>query len=301
MGILDRGTSTPDRNPFIGDGRHKLAVERYFAFKHETHGFSIGCTLLVLETTNPAAHPVGSSVFKAWNIKRGPKYRGDKCDGELNEATKFLARLLGGDDAAAHRAANDALDGDEQYDGPNQRKNPLRGMVIDAVGVSKPTSKIDERTGQPKLWTDVTWYHNAQAEDPVQIAAMRAHLDSVKPVQVQPAAQAAAPQMQQPQYAQPQQPQQPYPQAPQAQYAYPGAPAPQQYAQPAPAPQYAQPQQPYPAQYPGAAPAPAPQQPYPPQGYAPPPAGAYPGAPTPQQPAPAAAPGILPPGIFPGR
>lgn len=287
LGRMGSAKSVEERNPFIGDGRHKVAVERYFVFDSKQHGRSIGVELFVIESERPATpqeiaagapamvpgFAPGTTLFKAWNINRGPKYPGDKCEDEQNEALTFLARLVGGTDDDARKVAHATLD--DAPDGPNQQRNALRGMVIVVEGRTQIRTKKDGTQSKPYM--QLTWQHHVDAEDPAKIGSMRASLDQVKPIQARNApAPAAAPQA--------------YAAAPQAAYQYPTA-APAAAPQPAPAPA-------------GYGYAPAPQAAPGPVAYPPQPAQGY-GYPAPQ-PAPTAAPafppGALPPGFpVPGR
>lgn len=277
LGKMQSAKTVEDRNPFFTDGRHKVAIERYFVFDSKKHGRSIAVEASVIESVRPATpqeiaagapamvpgFAPGTTLFKAWNINRAPRYVGDPCQDDQNEALTFLAKLVGGSENDARQVAQASLD--DGPDGPNQMRNPLRGMVIECVAETQPPKvKKDGTLGKP--WMSLTWIHNVDAEDVQKIGAMRAHLDAVKPMSRAAAAPAPVAYAPQP------------PAAPQAAYQYPTA-----------APAAA-----YPAA-PSAVPAPA--------GYgypAAPPAPGY--APAPQAaPGPLAyPPGVLPPG-FPQR
>ena len=254
-----------DRDPFIGEGKHKLALAEYFLFNSTKHGQAIGARFVVLESTNPK-HTRGQVVFQGWYINRAAFFVGDQ--GEIDRAADFAAKLQGVTLAESGDEIRKLLDA--------QAVQPARGMVIECTGIAG-TSKKDPT----KSFTDRQWATIPQT--PQDVAGMRQWLDSVAPIRQQHVAPAPAAAPQQPQYAQP--PAQYPPAAPPQGYPPPGYP-PQQYTPP-----------PAPGGYPPA----APPQGYPPPGYgqqaapAAPPPGYYP---PPTQPAPGFAPqqGYPPPG-----
>ncbi len=248
-----------DRDPFIDEGKHKLALAEYFLFDSKKHGQAIGARFVVLESTNPK-HMPGQIVMQCWWINRAPNFVGDT--GEIDRAADFVAKLQGVTLAEAGDEVRKLLDG--------QAVQPARGMVIECVAITGTSKKDPTKKYTDRQWATIQQDRNA-------VAGMRQWLDTNAPIRQQHAApaQAAPPPPQQPQYAAP--PAQQY-QAPQYQAPPPGYP-----------PQYAQP----PAQYPPptqAAPGFAP-----PPGYypAPTPTQGPPAAP-PQYPPPGA---ILPPGV----
>jgi hypothetical protein len=247
-----------DRDPFIADGKHKLALAEYFIFNSLKHGQAIGARFVVVESTNPA-HAVGSTCFQGWYINKAPNFIGDSQ--EIDRAADFVAKLNGCSLPEAGGEVQKLLDRAEMQ--------PARGMVVACVGTSNPgRTKKDGTVGKP--FTDRSWTTIQQG--PAEVAAMRGWLDQVSPLRAHAAP--VAPPAPAPQYAQPAPAPAPHP--PPA--AAPAAPAPQ-YAQPPygapPAPQYPPATQgPPPGYYPAPA-APAPQGP--PAG--PPPPYGYPGLP----------------------
>jgi hypothetical protein len=166
MGMTD---PVEDRIPFIQDGDHVLALVGFRTFPSKNHGESIGATLLVLESSNPA-HPKGSLVFKGFYVNRAPKFPNDKT--EPRRCADFTSKIVGGQHAQGGQIAGQLL----------QATQPGRGLVIKCKGVRKlgvnkdKSPKLDE-FGKQVTYVDLSWEH-VEGQTPEQIKAVRDHIEA---------------------------------------------------------------------------------------------------------------------------
>lgn len=167
-----------DRDPFIGEGKHRLVVRHLAPFNHTTYGESVRCTFEVLSSTNPT-HTPGSRVAKLWFLVKPAKFPSQPTD--MDRFADFIRKIKGAPDG--YQVGPDAAV--LLRDRVNEQL--ARGMVIDALGIN--TSKNAD-----KPWIDVRWTSVPQTRD--QISAMRAQLDATEnapPVQAPVSSAAPAP------------------------------------------------------------------------------------------------------------
>ena len=157
-GRLDRTKAVNQRDPFIGEGPHELAVLSIEKFMHKEHGPSARATLLVLKSN---VHQVGSRVCKLWNLVKPSKFESQTTDADL--FADFVRKLKGAPDGTMVGAQCRALLEDRV---PEQLARGIR-MVAFGVNTSK---KAD------KPYVNVNWTNIPQSQE--EIAAMRARIDA---------------------------------------------------------------------------------------------------------------------------
>ncbi len=221
---LNRTKEIGERDPFIGEGPHRLCVLSISEYPHKEKGPTVRITFEVLQSK---VHAQGSRVTKLYFITKPAKWESQTNDGD--RFADFVKKLKGVTDP------NYPVGQDCRKLLKERVLDQLaRGMIIDAMGVNT-SKKLD------KPFVEVYWTSVAQTNE--QIAEQRRRVESV-PGLIPQAGQQQGPASQQG-YGQTQ---------PQQQYAQPPMPPQQQQWQQPPA---APPQQQYaqPPQMPAAAPA----------------------------------------------
>lgn len=200
MGVLDdldRAGKHEDREPFIMDGIHELAVKDYKEHKSKKNGDGVKVTLVVIKSSNPLMKP-GSVVCQGWYPNHPPRFVGDTGQDDLNKIVDFMIKARGIPEGADQLAkGKDSVRYCLAPQGVLEQR--LRGVRIVATGVKKPPSAAAAAAGKTG-WTDVTWTH-IPGQTAEEIKAMRARVEQVPDIQPQaagapPAAQpttAAAP------------------------------------------------------------------------------------------------------------
>jgi len=193
MGVLDdldRAGKHEDREPFIMDGIHELAVRDYKEHKSKKNGDGVKVTLVVIKSSNPLMKP-GSLVCQGWYPNHPPRYVGDTGQDDLNKIVDFMIKARGIPDGAEQLAkGKESVRYCLSPQGVAEQR--LRGIRVVATGVKKPANP--NKPGS-KDWTEVTWTH-VPGQTGEEIKAMRARVEAVPDIQAAPAAaptQAAAP------------------------------------------------------------------------------------------------------------
>lgn len=134
------------RYPFLGAGRHVLAISSFKMKPTLKNGPAIGVEFMVLESNNPA-HAPGSFAAHNFLINRKPYFPGD--DRPWGEARQFGGAVLGETDPMKiGQSIIHLLQGSET--------EPLRGARVIAHGTVLPAKlKKDNTMGKP--FTEVRW------------------------------------------------------------------------------------------------------------------------------------------------
>lgn len=162
-GLTAQTLQNHNRDPFIGDGQHVLAVESIEEFNSQNMG---PCVRAIFEVLESKTHPVGSTVSAIWAmLKPAPK---PGMTRDQDRFVDFITRLQGA--PAGHPIGQDirVLLKDRPQD------QLARGTVIRANGVRKFAKTITEKNKDG--FVVVFWDHVEQT--PAQIAQMRAKIDA---------------------------------------------------------------------------------------------------------------------------
>ena len=214
---LNRTKEIGERDPFIGEGPHRLCVLSIIEYPHKEKGPTVRITFEVLQSK---VHATGSRVTKLYFITKPAKWESQTNDGD--RFADFVKKLKGVTDPN-YPVGQDC----RKLLKERVLEQLARGMIIDAMGVN--TSKK-----QDKPFVEVYWTSVAQTQE--QIGEQRRRVESIPGLIPQPGQPGPQQGPQQQQYAPPQGQQQ-YPQqqqyAPQNYAAAPQQPPQQNYAPPA--------------------------------------------------------------------
>jgi hypothetical protein len=175
LGAAKPITKRADWAPFLGDGKHRLAVLEYRGFYSPKRGNSIEAVFCVVEST---AHASGDLVKVFWAPQKPPAFKGDT--GELDRTVDFAAKLFGVDLPTAQQSIAHML--------MHENAAPARGMLIDAtVEYIQRTNK----SGKAVAYHETTWT-TVDGQTKETIAATRSSLDAIAEDYRARAAKAAA-------------------------------------------------------------------------------------------------------------
>ena len=148
-----------DRDPFIEDGTHRLALMELFEYNGGEKGPIVKGRFLVLQS---AVHPVGSVVCKLWFLTKPAKFQNGTTDAD--RFADFALKLKGVDPQKnpGYPIGNDI----RTLLKVRAAEQPARGTVIDCKGVKNKKG----------TWIEIYWNHVEQS--PEQVVQMRQQIDS---------------------------------------------------------------------------------------------------------------------------
>lgn len=178
---MDNTKPVDSRDPFIGEGPHRLAVLSIEEYQHKEKG---PAAKVLFEVLKSGAHALGSRVTKLYFLTRPSKFPNQINDGD--RFADFVRKLKSA--PVGHPIGQDcrALLRDRAAE------HLARGMVIDAMGTNTG-GKVSPVTGlKSKDWVEVYWTSVPQTRE--EISANRARIESTPgllpaPVQTQPVVQ----------------------------------------------------------------------------------------------------------------
>lgn len=163
--------------PFIKGGRHVLAISEFKMIPTDDSGPAVALRAVVLETNNPAEHPVGSQVERRFTINAGPKFQGDKGDRVWGELKNCVAAMFG----MPNHTPQDQQNVFERwfqfmsYAEANPEAHQLRGLVVVCNATYKPPrQKKNAAPGEmTKAFTE-TVFENVPNQNEQSMAQLRA-------------------------------------------------------------------------------------------------------------------------------
>ena len=157
---LNRTKEIGERDPFIGEGPHRLCVLSITEYMSKDKGPAVRITFEVLQSK---VHATGSRVTKLYFITKPSKFESQTNDGD--RCADFVKKLKGVTDP------NHPVGADMRKLLKERVLDQLaRGMIIDAMGVNT-SKKLD------KPFVEVYWTSVAQTNE--QIAEQRRRVESV--------------------------------------------------------------------------------------------------------------------------
>lgn len=145
---------------FIREGEHLLVLKWYGERNTEKYGKVIAAEFVVLESSGPEPHSVGSVVSTLWKYSHGENWKRER---EITLAFRFVRELCGADQSVAVETIQSTANHLSSKDQPGT------GMRIRAFG-RKTISK------EGKAFTEASFTHVPQ--DEAMIAATRARITS---------------------------------------------------------------------------------------------------------------------------
>lgn len=157
------GQAKGNQIPFIKGGRHVLAVSEFKMIPTDDAGPAVALRAVVLETNNPAEHPVGSQVERRFTINAGPKFQGDKGDRVWGELKNCVAAMFGmpNNTPQEQQQVFERWFSFMAYADTNPEAHQLRGLVVICNATFKPPrQKKNAAPGEmTKAFTETTFEH----------------------------------------------------------------------------------------------------------------------------------------------
>lgn len=192
------GQAKGNQIPFIKGGRHVLAVSEFKMIPTDDAGPAVALRAVVLETNNPAEHPIGSQVERRFTINAGPKFQGDKGERVWGELKNCVAAMFGmpNNTPQEQQTVFERWFSFMSYADANPEAHQLRGLVVICNATFKaPRQKKNAAPGEmTKAFTETVFEFVPGQNDQTMVqmrAVVEQHLLN-PPALPAPAPQAAA-------------------------------------------------------------------------------------------------------------